>query len=87
MAKKEFTLEQIINKLREAELQGQQRATIAAVSKSIGVSSHTYYRWRKDYGGLSFHRLKICFKFEFESPLLDFSDFAFRASYLELNAN
>ena len=41
-----------MNKLREAEIQLQQGATIAVVSKAIGVSSHTYYRWRKEYGGL-----------------------------------
>ena len=52
MAKKGYTPEQIINKLREAELQLQRGATVAEVSKSIGVSSHTYYRWRKEYGGL-----------------------------------
>ena len=52
MAKKGYTPEQIINKLREAEIQLQQGATIAVVSKAIGVSSHTYYRWRREYGGL-----------------------------------
>ena len=52
MARKGYTPEQIINKLREAEIQLQQGATIAVVSKTIGVSSHTYYRWRKEYGGL-----------------------------------
>ena len=50
MAKKGYTPEQIINKLRGAELQLQQGATVATVSRSIGVSSHTYYRWRKEYG-------------------------------------
>jgi len=52
MAKKGYTPEQIINRLREAEIQLQQGATIAVVSKAIGVSSHTYYRWRREYGGL-----------------------------------
>jgi transposase-like protein len=52
MVKKGYTPEQIINKLREAEIQLQQGSTIAVVSKSIGVSGHTYYRWRKEYGGL-----------------------------------
>ena len=52
MAKKGYTPEQIINKLREAELQLQQGTTITIVSKTIGVSSHTYYRWRKEYGGM-----------------------------------
>jgi putative transposase len=52
MAKKGFTPEQIINKLREAEILFNQGATIAVVSKKIGVSIHTYYRWRKEYGGM-----------------------------------
>jgi putative transposase len=58
MAKKGYTPEQIINKLREAEIQLQQGATIAVVSKSIGVGSHTYYRWRKEYGGLRVDHVK-----------------------------
>ena len=52
MAKKGYTPEQIINKLRESEILLNQGATIAAVSKKIGVSDHTYYRWRKEYGGM-----------------------------------
>jgi len=58
MAKKGYTPKQIINKLREAELQLQQGATIAVISKAIGVSSHTYYRWRKEYGGLRVEQAK-----------------------------
>jgi transposase-like protein len=61
MAKKGYTPEQIINKLREAEILLSQGDTIAAVSKKIGVSAHTYFRWRKEYGGLRVdqaHRLK-----------------------------
>jgi putative transposase len=52
MAKKGYTPEQIINKLREAEILLSQGATIAQISKKIGVSDHTYYRWRKEYGGM-----------------------------------
>jgi transposase InsO family protein len=52
MAKKGYTPEQIINKLREAEILLNQGATIAVVSKKIGVSDYTYYRWRKEYGGM-----------------------------------
>jgi hypothetical protein len=43
MAKKGYTPEQIINKLREAEILLSQRETIAVISKKIGVSAHTYY--------------------------------------------
>jgi putative transposase len=59
--KKGYTAEQIINKLREAEILLSQGDTIASVSKKIGVSEFTYYRWRKEYGGLRVdqaHRLK-----------------------------
>ena len=52
MAKKVYTPEQIINKLREAEIMLSQGATIAAVTKKIGVSDYTFYRWRKQYGGM-----------------------------------
>ena len=44
--------DQVLNKLREAELLLNQGSTIALVSKRIGVSDHTYYRWRKEYGGM-----------------------------------
>jgi putative transposase len=59
--KKINTPEQIINKLREAEVMLSQGATVAVVSKQIGVSGYTYYRWRKEYGGMRIdqaHRLK-----------------------------
>jgi len=58
---KAYTPEQIINKLREAEILLIQGATIGAASKKIGVSDYTYYRWRKEYGGMRVdqaHRLK-----------------------------
>ncbi len=61
MPKKGYTPEQIINKLREAEILLSQGNTIAIVSKKIGVSEYTYYRWRKEYGGMRVeqaHRLK-----------------------------
>jgi len=52
MAKKGYTAEQIINKLREAEILLSQGKTVAVVSRKIGESAHTYYRWRKEYGGM-----------------------------------
>ena len=52
MVKKGYTPEQIINKLREAEILLNQGNTLAVVWKKIGVSDCIYYRWRKEYGGL-----------------------------------
>ncbi len=61
MVRKGYTPQQIINKLREAEVLLSQGATIATTSRKIGVSDHTCYRWRKEYGGIRVdqaHRLK-----------------------------
>ena len=52
MAKKGYTPEQIISKLREAEILLSQGNTISVVTRKIGVSDYTYYRWRKEYGGM-----------------------------------
>ena len=49
---KKYTPEQIICKLREAEVAISQGQTAALAAKSIGVSYQTYCRWRKEYGGL-----------------------------------
>ena len=58
MPKKGFTAEQIINKLREAELLLNQGATVPEASRKIGVTDQTYYRWRKEYGGLNVDQAK-----------------------------
>jgi putative transposase len=49
---KKHTAEEIIAKLREAELAISQDRTAAQAAKKIGVTEQTYYRWRKEYGGL-----------------------------------
>ena len=61
MPRKINTPEQIINKLREAEILLSQGNTISVICKKIGISDYTYYRWRKEYGGMRVdqaHRLK-----------------------------
>jgi transposase-like protein len=52
MVKKGYTPEQVINKLREAEVLLSQGATVGEVCRKIGVTDVTYYRWRKEYGGM-----------------------------------
>ena len=52
MAKKRFLVEQIISKLREAEVEISRGQTVAQVAKKLGITEQTYYRWRKEYGGL-----------------------------------
>lgn len=53
MPKKKHTPEQIIMKLREAEvLLAKKDHTVAQVCRQLGVTEQTYYRWRKEYGGM-----------------------------------
>ncbi len=52
MPRKRYTVEQILSKLREAEVALAQGATTAELCRNIGVTDQTYYRWRKEYGGL-----------------------------------
>ena len=70
MAKKGFTAEQIINKLREAEIHLSQGGTVAVISKKIGVSVHTYYRWRKEYGGMRVDQARRLKELEHENSQL-----------------
>ncbi len=58
MVRKGYTPEQIIDKLREAEILLNQGATIGEASRKVGVTEQTYYRWRKEYGGLRIEQAK-----------------------------
>ena len=52
MARKRYTAEQIIGHLRQAEVMVGQGKSIADVLRELDVTANTYYRWRKEYGGL-----------------------------------
>lgn len=52
MARKRYTSEQIIGYLRQAEVMVGRGCSIEEVLREIGVTANTYYRWRKEYGGL-----------------------------------
>jgi len=52
MARKRYSAEQIVNKLRQADVLLSQGQTVSQASKQIGVTDQTYFRWRKEYGGL-----------------------------------
>jgi len=58
MARRTYTPEQIINKLREAEILLSQGSTVAETSRQLGVTEQTYYRWRKEYGGMRVEQAK-----------------------------
>jgi len=53
MGKVNYSVEQIITKLREVEVLCSQGRTVSEAVRQIGVSEQTYYRWRKKYGGMN----------------------------------
>jgi transposase-like protein len=58
MPKKRNTPEQIISKLRQAEIMMNQGSTVAEVCRKIAVTDQTYFRWRKEYGGMRIDQAK-----------------------------
>lgn len=52
MPRRRYTPEEIISKLREAEVLLSQGQSVGQVARAIGIGEQTYYRWRKEYGGL-----------------------------------
>ncbi len=58
MARKRYSPEQIISKLREAEVALSKGQTTSQVCKKLGITENTYYRWRKEYGGLRVDQAK-----------------------------
>lgn len=70
MPKKRFTSEDIIHKLRESEVMSAQGKTVAEISRQLGVTEQTYFRWRKEYGGLKIEQAKRLKELEQENARL-----------------
>ena len=70
MTKKRYTSEQIIHKLREAEVELAGGKTVPAVCRKLGISEQTCYRWRKQYGGLRSNQAKRLKELEQENTRL-----------------
>jgi transposase-like protein len=70
MAKKRHTAEQIISKLREAEVLLAKGGSMAQVCRKLGVTEQTYYRWRKEYGGVRTDQVKRFKELEKENTRL-----------------
>lgn len=67
---KRYTAEQIVNKLREAEVELSKGQSIAVVSKKLGITDQTYYRWRREYGGLKVDQARRLKELEQENARL-----------------
>ena len=70
MKRKRYRVEQIIGKLRQAEVQLSQGRTVKEVSRELGVTEQTYYRWRKEYGGLKISQARRLKELERENSRL-----------------
>jgi transposase-like protein len=70
MARKRHTAEQIIRKLREAEVELAKGQTTSDVVRKLGITEQTYYRWRKEYGGLRLDQAKRLKELEKENARL-----------------
>jgi len=70
MVRKAFKPEQIINKLREAEVLISQGATVGESSRKLGITDQTYYRWRREYGGMRVDQAKRLKELEKENVRL-----------------
>ena len=70
MGRKRHSSEQIIGKLREAEVLLAQGKTIGQACKQLGVTEQTYYRWRKEYGGMRVEQAKRLRELERENARL-----------------
>jgi putative transposase len=70
MSKKQHTPEQIVKKLREAEVLLARGMTVPQAARELGVTDQTYYRWRKEYGGLKLDQAKRLKELERENTRL-----------------
>lgn len=67
MPRKRYTPEEIVAKLRQVEVLTSQGSSIADVARSIGVTEATYFRWRKEFGGLKTDQVKRIKELETEN--------------------
>ena len=70
MARRAFTAEQIIGKIREAEILLSQGDSVGEASRKLGISEQTYYRWRKEYGGMRVEQARRLKELEKENSRL-----------------
>ncbi len=70
MSRKRYSTEQIIQKLRQAEIELSKGRSVGEVAKQLGITDQTYYRWRKEYGGIKTDQAKRLKELERENARL-----------------
>ena len=70
MSRKRYPAEQIIGHLRQAEIRTSEGKTITEAVRELGISEQTYYRWRKQYGGMEVNQARRLKQLEQENGRL-----------------
>jgi transposase-like protein len=70
MPRKGHSPEQVLNKLRQVEVAVADGKSVGRAVREIGVTDHTYYRWRREYGGLNLDQARRLKKLEQENARL-----------------
>jgi len=70
MGRKRYTPEQRIRHLRQAEVLSSQGRNVPEICREIGITANTYYRWRKEYGGMQINQAKRLKELEKENSRL-----------------
>ena len=70
MCRKRYNAEQIIRLLRQAEVLSSEGRNLSEICREIGVTTNTYYRWRKEYGGMQVNQAKRLKELERENSRL-----------------
>jgi len=70
MSRKSFQIEQIIGILRQIEVESSKGTAVAEACRQVGITEQTYYRWRREYGGLKLDQAKRLKALEVENSRL-----------------
>ena len=70
MGRKRYTAEQIIRLLRQSEVLSSEGSNVPEICREMGVTVNTYYRWRKEYGGMQVNQAKRVKELERENSRL-----------------
>jgi putative transposase len=70
MARRRYTTEQIIGYLRQAEIMIGRGSTVVEVAKELDITTNTYFRWRKEYGGIGMDQARRLKELEIENARL-----------------
>lgn len=70
MGRAKYKAEQVIPMLREAEVEIGQGKSVREVCRKLGIHEHTYYHWRKEYGGLKLDQARRMKELELENGRL-----------------